>query len=193
MIGAGGHGRVAADIGKLLGYQVWFLDDGAQPDPRVKGKVAEYKNYLGKASFFVAIGNNKTRKSIIQDLIRNSADIATLVHPGAVIAESAEIGIGSIVMAGAVINPNARIGAGSIINTCSSVDHDCNIGDYVHISVGSHVAGTVTVGDETFIGAGAIIINNLTVCSECVVGAGATVVKNLSRKGTYIGTPAKLT
>ena len=192
IIGAGGHGRVAADIGKLMGYQVCFLDDGELSDPSVKGKVAEYKKYIGEASFFVAIGNNQTRKNIMQELIKNSAKIATLVHPSAVIAESAEIGMGAIVMAGAVINPCAHIGIGTVINTCSSVDHDCSIGDYVHISVGCHIAGTVSVGNLTFVGAGATVINNISICDNCMIGAGAVVVKNAEQQGTYVGVPARM-
>ena len=53
--------------------------------------------------------------------------IATLIHPKAVVSNSAEIAAGCVVMAGAVINGGTKLCKGSIVNTSSSVDHDCVI------------------------------------------------------------------
>lgn len=193
IIGASGHGKVVADIAVLNGYKdIMFLDN----DPEIK-TCAGYP-VLGPDTMtsgldgdvFIAVGKAETRKKLMErDANRN---FPVLLHPSAVVAESAEIGAGSVVIAGAVINPGAQIGKGCIINTSSSVDHDCLVGDYVHISVGAHLSGTVVVGTGTWIGTGAIVSNNVNICGGCMIGAGAVVIKDIGKPGTYIGVPARL-
>lgn len=192
IIGASGHGRVVADIAALNGYiDIVFLDN----NPEIKNCVGY--PVLGPDTMtseidgdvFVAVGNAETRKRLMERDKERSFPV--LIHPSAVIAESAELGIGSVVMAGAVINPGARIGKGCIINTSSSVDHDCVVEDFCHISVGTHLSGTVTVGTGTWIGIGAIVSNNINICGGCTIGAGAVVVKDINEPGTYIGLPAR--
>lgn len=192
IIGAGGHGRVAADVAALCGYEkILFLDDGAPSGVQIAGTTADFKGYLKNADFFVAIGSCAVREKIFGILEAEGAEIVSLIHPNAVVSPSAEIRRGAVVMAGAVVNCGAVIGRGAIINTCSSVDHDSAVGDFSHVSVGAHLAGSVTLGKRVFIGAGATVINNISVCDDCTVGAGAAVVKKISESGTYVGVPAR--
>ena len=192
IIGAGGHGRVVRDIAVKTGYnQVDFLDDADQCSVPTIGRVADHIKYLDSADFFVAIGNNRVRERLQEEIQQSGASIATLVHPCAVIDPTVKIGIGTVVMAGAVINADAVIGEGVIINTCSSVDHDCVVQAYCHVAVGAHLCGTVTLGQRTFVCAGATVINNISICADCMIGAGAAVVSNLVQPGTYLGVPAR--
>ena len=198
MIGASGHGKVCADIAlKLKKYdKILFLDD----DENIKeclgfpvvGKSTDAEQYINEADFFVAIGNGKIRKKVVEQLLDLKATITTLIHPMAVIGSCVTIGRGSVVMAGAVVNPGSNIGQGCIINTCASVDHDCKLEDYVHVSVGAHVCGTVEIGECTWIGAGVTVKNNVKISNDCMIGAGAVVVKDIDETGTYVGVPAKL-
>ena len=196
IIGAGGHGKVAADIAKLNGYEhIMFLDDDGSihlcSGYDVVGRTEDYKKYLRRSDFFVAIGNAPIREQVIEEIESDEGIMTTLVHPDAVIAAQVEIGSGTVVMAGAVINPGSRIGMGCIVNTSSSIDHDCVVGNYCHIAVGAHLAGTVNVGNGTWIGAGAIVSNNVNICGGCMIGAGAVVIKNIDEAGIYIGVPAE--
>lgn len=187
IIGAGGHGRVVADIARLCGYEsILFFDDGDVPN-RI-GPVADVYGYLGTSDVFVAIGNNAVRKAVTERLPKEPV---TLIHPQAVVARDVVLGRGVVIMAGAVVNPGVKIGDGVIVNTCSSVDHDSTIGAYTHISVGAHLAGTVCVGECVFLCAGAVVINNVCICDNTVVGAGAVAVKNITKPGTYVGVPAR--
>ena len=190
IIGAGGQGRVCADIASLMGYaEILFLDDGDAPN--AVGKINDYPKYLQDADFFVAIGNGVVRRKMQTMLGENGASIATLIHPSATVAQDVRIGKGTAVMAGAVINPGAVVGCGNIINTCASVDHDCRVGNFIHIAVGARICGTVRLEDDSWIGAGAVIIQGLSVCAGCMIGAGAVVVKSITEKGTYLGVPAR--
>ncbi len=197
IIGAGGHGKVVADIAMKSGnYQsISFLDDveieGEMAVP-VIGKSVDFERYISSSDIFVAIGDSQTRSEFVEKLLSLGAKVPTLIHPTATIGCNVEIGAGTSIMAGVVINPCTSIGKGVIVNTCSSVDHDCVVEDYCHIAVGVHVAGTVRIGEKVLIGAGATIKNNVSICDNCIVGAGAVVVSDINEKGTYFGVPAKL-
>ena len=193
IIGAGGHGKVIAEIARLNGYKaICFLDDEVVSISGYLGKIAEYIRYVGSCDFFVAIGNNAIRQKIQDKICSGNARIINLIHPQAVISPNVIFGAGVAVMAGVVINTGAKIGNGVIINTCSSVDHDFIVHNYAHISVGAHIAGTVEIGERTFVGAGVTVINNVTICSDCIVGAGGVVIKNLAQSGVYKGVPVKI-
>lgn len=196
IIGAGGHGKVVADIAsRLKEYEeIVFLDDNETSEVMgfaVVGKIEEFKRFISSADFIVAVGNSDIRKKLIENLIIKGAKLATLIHPSAIIGSNVEIGKGTVVMANTVINPCAKIGQGVILNTCSSIDHDSEISHYTHVSIGARIAGTVKVGEEVLIGAGAVVINNIDIISNVIIGAGAVVINDIKEKGTYVGVPAR--
>lgn len=195
IIGAGGHGKVVADIAVCCGYSnIAFLDDNDSinycMDFPIIGKSIDAKKYVDY-DFVVAVGNAKVREKLLLYLTENRLNIPAMIHPKAVIARDVIIGNGTVIMAGAVINSGSRIGAGCIVNTGATIDHDNIIEDFVHVSVGCHLAGTVMVGKFTWIGIGAIVSNDIQICENCMLGAGAVVVKNIDEEGTYIGVPAQ--
>lgn len=187
--GAGGHGKVIADIAVRTGYtDIVFLELG-NPEGECLGfpilpETEETRALEGDK--IVAIGNNALRQKVQSGLTAK-----TLIHPNASLGIGANIGQGSVVMAGAVINPDATIGKGCIINTCASVDHDCVIGDFAHISVGAHVAGGCQIGDRTVIGPGAVVGLYRNIAADCIIGAGAVVIRDITEPGTYVGNPAR--
>lgn len=195
IIGAGGHGKVVADIAEKNGYNdIVFLDDnrcgknfGNYP---IVGNNCDALNYSDR-DFIVGIGNAEGRKRIQEQLLKSNLNVINLIHPQAVVAKDVSFGIGIVVMAGAIINPGTAIGDGCIINTGATVDHDNVLGNYVHLSVGCHLAGTVQVGDNTWIGIGAVVNNDIKICENCVIGAGAVVINSLLDSDTYIGIPAR--
>lgn len=195
VIGAGGHGKVVADIVRRSGdILLGFLDDGHKAGEilcgiPVLGGVADYVNY-SQAQFVVGIGGAAARRSIAQRL--EGVRWYTAIHPTAVISDlDTHIGEGTVVMAGAIVNPCAKVGKHCILNTASSIDHDNKIGDFTHISVGARLAGTVTVGENVWVGIGATVSNNLDLCDHCMIGAGAVVVRSITEPGTYTGIPAR--
>ena len=199
IIGAGGHGKVVADIAKQMHQysDIYFADDRLDIQNmkisgiQVVGTTAFAFRHIKEYEIFVAVGNADVRKKMMFQLVSQNAVLPVLIHPDAVIADDVSIGNGTVIMAGSVINSGSIIGQGAIINTCASVDHDNFISDYVHISVGTHLAGNVSVGERSWIGISAAVSNNISIASEVVVGAGAVVVKDIEEKGTYAGVPAR--
>ena len=196
IIGASGHGKVIADIIKKSKDEIiGFLDDDPDIGKEfmgfpVLGAILNYKKYIDKAEFIIAIWNAYVRKRISERLIE--VKWYTAIHPTAVISEfDVTIGEGTVIMANAVINAGAKIGKHCIVNSSSVVEHDNFIENYSHISVGAKLAGTVFVGELSWIGIGACVCNNVKICQNCMVGAGAVVINDIEESGTYVGVPVK--
>ena len=200
IIGAGGHGKVAADCAETLGLydKIAFLDSRYPTETMIGewqllGLPESASTFKNKTTdFFVAIGNNHTREKVTNALSKENINVVSLIHPSSIISRHTTLSVGVLVCANATINPMTKIGAGSIINTAASVDHDCQIGDYVHISVGVRLAGGVVVGNSSFIGINSCVIQGVTIGKNCTLGAGAALINNLSDNTTAVGTPAKV-
>ena len=189
VIGAGGHGKVIADIIRLSGDEVvGFIDDknpSELPDFNIVGTTAD----IGKCYcwYFPAVGECDTREHLMMHKVK----WYTAIHPASTIAQGVKIGEGSCVMANSVINPGAVLGKGVIVNTAATIDHDCRISSFVHIAPGAHISGSVSVGEKCWIGIGALICNNIDICSGCIIGAGTVIIKNIDEVGTYVGVPSR--
>ena len=194
IIGAGGHGKVVADIALKDGYSdICFVDDNAVGEclgfPIIGTSTCIDSLNDGMTDFVIGIGNNRIRKKVAE---RHDVDWATLIHPSAQIAADVTIGAGTVIMANAVVNVSASVGRHCIINTGAIVEHDNVIEDYVHLSPGAVLGGTVRIGELTHVAIGATVRNNINVCRECTIGAGAVVVNNIEHRGVYIGVPARI-
>lgn len=197
IIGAGGHGKVCADVAYLMNQwqEIIFLDNSKMGEIILGFEVIDssenWCNYIQEYDFFIAIGDNKTREKVQLDLKSKNVSIATLIHPSAIIARDVEIAEGSLIAAGVVVNPSTKIGKGAILNTACTIDHDGEIGDFVHISPGAYLAGTVNVGERSWLGIGSIVKNNVTICNDVIIGAGGVIVKDINERGTYVGVPVE--
>jgi UDP-N-acetylbacillosamine N-acetyltransferase len=200
IIGAGGHGLVAADCAKEMGSftDIVFLDSfypnktqvgcwSIIGKPEVAAKTAHPDNV-----FFVAIGNNQAREKVVKQLLQQNIPLVTLQHPSSIVSQYSKIKLGVLIGAKAVINPMAVVGKASIINTSANVEHGCVIGEYTHISVGVCLAGNVTVGNSSFIGINSTVIERLVIGSYSILGAGSTLLENLPSYCTAVGSPAKI-
>ncbi len=137
------------------------------------------KNEIG---FCIAIGNPHARIRI--DLYEKLMGIGlvpvTLIHPSAVVAESATIGSGSQIMANAVVQPDAEIGKQCIINSNCYVDHEVTLKDGVELVAGAQVMGLSCIGEYSTIGAKSVILSRLTIGGDVEIGAGCIVDKNIN-------------
>lgn len=199
IIGAGGQGRVCAEIAVRSGFAIVGFCDPAQTLDREINNVpviATDDNMLMSSwpentKLFVALGNNADRVELGERARRKGIVLATLIDPSAIVSETAEVGVGSVLMPAVVVNANTRIGAHCILNTACTIDHDGNIGDGVQIGPGVHAAGDVAIGDQAIIGIGASLLPGINVGPEVVVGAGAVVTKDVMDGLTVTGIPAQ--
>jgi sugar O-acyltransferase (sialic acid O-acetyltransferase NeuD family) len=138
----------------------------------------------------VAIGDNKTRLSKQQALENAGIRVAKVIHPSAIVSNSASVHKGTVILAGAVVNSFSIIGGSCIINSNSVVEHDCVLADGVHISPAAALAGGVRVGRCSWVGMSSCVIQQVSVCDNVVIGAGSVVIKDIFTKGVYTGIPA---
>jgi sugar O-acyltransferase (sialic acid O-acetyltransferase NeuD family) len=195
VVGAGGHAKVILSAAMECGLRISFIidDDEAKWGKeifgiKVKGPISAYKN--SNYSAIVAIGDNETRKKMVDNLIH--FEWITIIHPHAYVHKSAIIGKGTVIFAGAVIQPDVIIGTHCIINTGSTVDHDCRIGNFVHVAPGVNIAGGVTIGEGSFLGIGSKVIFGKRIGEWTVVGAGSVVAQDIPSKVLSLGVPAKI-
>jgi sugar O-acyltransferase (sialic acid O-acetyltransferase NeuD family) len=203
IIGAGGHAQVVADIllrmaddGQAI-IPVGFLDDKPALlglsflGLPVVGRVSDLPD-MAYDALIVAVGENRTRKHILEHLSGNFCRFAVALHPRSILAPDVKVGNGSMVCAGAIANTGAVIGAHVILNTGCSVDHHNVIGDCVHIAPGVHLGGEVEVGEGTLIGIGATVMPRRRIGSWSVVGAGALVHEDVPDGVVVVGVPARI-
>lgn len=206
MWGAGGHGKVVADLVRALGHAVaGFVDSdpaklGEEAEPGGARVVVGGEALLraldageplpaGADAFALALGDNRLREACLRRLGGHA--LPALVHPSATVSPSALVGRGTVVFAGAVVNAAARIGDAAIVNTGAVVEHDCELGAAVHLSPRATLAGGVRVGDRAWVGAGATVIPRVEVGADAVVGAGAVVIRDVAAGQTVAGVPAR--
>jgi sugar O-acyltransferase (sialic acid O-acetyltransferase NeuD family) len=195
VLGAGGHGRVVAEMALACGYKDIAFVDQQWPKRQVNLDwpviACDLTGRLVDDDVFVAIGDNKIRLKLIRDLISKGNVLPVLVHPSAVVSQRSVLSSGVVVMPQAVVNVGCAIGLGAIINTAATVDHDCTIGDGVHISPGGHLAGHVSVANCSWIGVGALVREGCHVGENSMIAAGAVVVSNVASETTVYGIPAR--
>lgn len=199
VVGAGGHGAVVAEAANESGHwsEIGFLDDdeslGAVLDFPVVGTTGMMSSLANEdTELFVAIGDNRHRLELCEEVIRSGLRLATVVHPDAIVSRSATISGGTVVCAGAIVNARTHVGLACIINTGATIDHDCKLEDGVHVSPGANLAGGVHVGKCAWIGVGAAVREGTTIGRHTVVGAGSAVVCDIGGALTVGGVPAKV-
>lgn len=203
IIGGGGHAKVVIDTLYNSKYTqpyppiINVFDDRYQElkevlDCPVVGEVTKFLDQNPREFFFVAMGDNRLRMSLLRAGWKHKLYSPRIIHNKAIVSDYATIGAGSIIMAGAIVQPGAKIGKGCIVNTGATVDHDCVLENGVHICPGAHLAGGVTIGAGTQVGTGASIIPGISIGENCQIGAGAVVTKDCLRTGSVlIGVPAR--
>ena len=189
LYGASGHAKVIIDILKSQNKELIGLIDDNEAIKEIVGYPVSQSLPEG-SSVIISIGDNKTRKKVVEKLSHNK--FVTAVHSSAIVSEYSTIEKGTVVMQGAIIQSSCKIGKHCIINTGASVDHDCQIGDFVHISPQSILCGDVTIGEGTWIGAGSTIIEGVTIGKWCVIGAGSVVTKDIPDNRLAVGNRCRI-
>jgi sugar O-acyltransferase (sialic acid O-acetyltransferase NeuD family) len=199
ILGASGHGKVAADCAHCtkLWAEIFFYDDRwpcierCGPWPVLGAGEALLSDCKSDDDAFVAIGRADDRITWLEKMVSAGISITRIIHPQSTIATGVTIGEGTLVVAGAVINIDSHIGKGCIINTGATIDHDCVLSDGVHICPGAHIAGGVQVGNNSWIGIGSSVCQYLKIGCHVTVGAGGVVTGDVPDGLTVVGVPAR--
>jgi len=200
--GAGGHGKVVADLLVSRGEKefVGFVDDREELwGAKVMGFTVlgggqwlQWEAGSARIAVALGVGDNASRHWIAESCACWGAEILTVVHPRAAVSRAARVGRGSVVMANASVNVNAVVGGGVIVNSGAVVEHDVEVGEYAHVAPNAAMGGGSSLGAFSHLGIGASVLPCVHIGAHSVVGAGAVVVKNLPDEVVAIGIPARI-
>lgn len=203
IFGANYLGRAAKEIFEANGVVVYgFLDDDKKlhqkeiDDAVVLGATDDdgFLKLIGKKSeAFVAIDDNKLRKTVVKMLqeIRHVQPV-NAIHANATVSGKAEIGYGNFIDHGAYLAPGAKIGSYCIIHAKASLGVETILGDFVQVGAGSTLNPGVKIEDEVFVGSGVTIVSGLSIGKGARIGAGAVVIAPVKAGETVFGNPAQV-
>jgi sugar O-acyltransferase (sialic acid O-acetyltransferase NeuD family) len=202
IFGAKGLGKSALEIFESNNVIVYgFLDDDATLHGTEINAVSVlgttdddgFLKFIGKkCEAFVAIDDNKLRKSITKMLLdRRSVMPINAYHNTAIIAKSTHFEHGSYVGPRVTLGANTKIGSHCILHAGAIVDYNADLGDYVQIGAGSIVNADVKIEEGAFIGSGATLVAGITIGKNARVGAGSVVISDVPAGKTVFGNPAQ--
>lgn len=193
LIGGGGHAKVVFDALRDADAQVvGFVDD--HRECALSGQLdhlGSIESLVEDAEVIIAIGDVATRRRVISRIggVRVTGPV---IHRGAIVSPSAQLGEGVLIGPGAIVNADARIESHAIVNTGAVVEHDCTLGVNTHVGPGVVLGGGVVVGDDTLVGLGSRVLPGIQIGDGCVVGGGAVVTRDIGDGETVVGVPAKV-
>lgn len=138
-----------------------------------------------------SVGDNRTRRELFESCSQRGFRFLDVLHPTAIISDSARHGRGCQFMPAAIVNSGSCLGDNVIVNSRALVEHDCEIASHVHIASGAVLCGSCTVGENVHIGAGATVIQGLTIGNGAIVAAGAVVTHSVKPMTLVAGVPAE--
>lgn len=200
IVGAGGHGRVLADVLRLSRTPVLgFVDPGETGevaglpvlgDDTTLDPAGGYDlvNGLGGTG---AKGGRGLRRAVQARLEAAGFRFTGARHPSAIVARDATVADDAQIMAGAVVQPDAIVSAGVIVNTGAIVEHGVHLGAFTHCASGAILCGDVRIGSDAHVGAGAVVRQGVALEDGVVIGAGAVVVSAGTGPGVLVGVPAR--
>ena len=201
VVGAGGHGRVVAEIAAITGWRVLGFVDRDRSliglDVGGLGYVIGTHEELFSDDIslpedwraVVGIGDNTARAQLTRSLLERLAE--PLIHPSAIISTSATVEQGVVVGARAVINVGAHIERAVIINTGAIVEHDCLVEYGGHISSGAVLCGGAVVRARAWVGAGAVVLPGIELGQDATLGAGSVLTHHAATRSVLVGCPAR--
>lgn len=159
ILGAGQYGIMAAEIAREMNFfdHIAFLDDSftdkvpeLAEGPNVIGSIRDIEKFADKFHYgFVAIGNPKLRRSLIEKLESCGLTLATIVHPTAYLSLSSKVKEGCCIEPMAVVQTGAIVARASFVSSGAVIRHNAMVGEFCHIDCNAIVQSMVKVPEGT--------------------------------------------
>lgn len=193
ILGAGGTSFDLIDIAVAMNkiQKKWnilgFLDDNVE----LKGKMVYGFPVLGTISqsgeyedaFFassIADAYRPSLRKVVREKVPfGNESFASLIHPKAIISETAVIEPGAVIYANVTLSGAVHVGHNAFLCGNTFLGHECVIGDHCALSVGNLLASDVHIDDCCYLGVGVTIRHQIKIGKNCLIGMGTIVVKDV--------------
>jgi sugar O-acyltransferase (sialic acid O-acetyltransferase NeuD family) len=201
IVGAGGFGREvlqwarhawpdhAARIAGFLSEDPTKLDGHATVLP-ILGSPDSFE-LRPTDGLVLAIGIRGVRREVAERLDARGGRFLTLVHPTAIVADTAQIGTGSIICPYAVVSDAVRLGRFVLVNYHASLGHDASAGDFAVFSPYATLGGGASVAADVFLGLHASLGPDVTVSIGSTVAANSCALVDVPEGRLVYGVPGR--
>jgi sugar O-acyltransferase (sialic acid O-acetyltransferase NeuD family) len=193
ILGAGGTAFDLIDIANAMNKinKQWnilgLLDDNVELIGKkvynypVLGTIPQSENF--KDAYFVSsIGDayrTKLRMIVRKKVPFSNERFASLIHPTAIISESAIIEPGAVIYGNVTLSGKVHIGHDVFLCGNTFLGHESVIGNHSLLSVGNYLASDVQVGNCCYLGVGVMVRHQITIGENCLIGMGTKIVKSI--------------
>lgn len=115
------------------------------------------KDNTPNIELFVAVGDNENREMLFKKIESYNISLPNIIHPGACIESTAELGFGNLVMHGAYVGIKVTIGNGNLIFPCVCLTHHNIVGDYNFFSPNVSIGGYTKIKSRCKFGMNSVV------------------------------------
>ena len=205
IVGAGGFGREVHLWAKRLlegpDYRFkGFIDD----NPDSANNLPAHTKLLGAIQpgaiqyqilendrFIYAIGSIDNKREIVTGLQDRGAKFISLIHPTAIVAETANIGQGVVICPFALVSDQADLSDFVMVNCYASCAHDTRVGRYSILSPYATLNGFVELEQEVFLGTHATVTAGRKVGARSRISANSVAMTDVPSQSIVVGVPGK--
>jgi UDP-3-O-[3-hydroxymyristoyl] glucosamine N-acyltransferase len=120
------------------------------------------------------------------------AQFVNLIHPSALVAPDARLGIGIFIFMNSVVSAGAQLQDFVTVNAFVLVGHDAVIGRGCNLNPASMVMGNVRLGRGVLMATHTSVSPQNEVGDFATVGAGSAVFSSVPAGVTVLGVPARV-
>jgi len=202
IVGAGGFGREVlqwarhawpSHAQKIIG----FLSD----DPHALDGHSATLPILGAPDSFelqptdglvLGIGIPRVRRVVAEQLEARGGRFLTMIHPTAIVADTAVIGPGSVICPSAVVSDAVRLGRFVLVNYHASLGHDAEAGDFAVLSPYATLGGRAKVEADVFLGLHASVGPGRRLGEGTVVSSNSVALVDTAENSLVYGVPGRV-
>lgn len=202
IVGAGGFGREVLNwtrdawpsaAEKIAGFLAADIDPRHADRclPPIMGNPHDYLPQAGDA-FLLAIGIAGVRRRVAEALAARGAAFLTLIHPTAIVAPTASIGVGSILCPYAIVSDSVRLGRFTLMNYHCSLGHDAKTGDFTVLSPYATLGGAAELNADCFLGLHASVAPGKRLGARTKVSANSAALSDTPADSLVYGVPGRV-
>lgn len=202
IVGAGGFGREVlqwarhawpSDVHRIAGFLSADPDklDGHAPTLPILGTPADFQPQPSDG-LVLAIGVPGVRRQVAEQLEANGGRFLTLIHPTAIVADTAQIGTGSIICPYVIVSDATTVGSFALLNFHTSLGHDAALGELSVLSPYASLGGGSRVGCDAFLGIRATVGPKCMVGDRSKLSAHAVVTRDVPPDSFAFGVPGRI-